>query len=461
MLPVVDSGRRRALALGVVALLLLLAYVVVWLRVDPANQLRSDFVGVYQGATLLRQEGGAHLYDLALGVTTPHALGLPSGNNSVFFVDAPPAAAIMLPFTFLDVHDAWRAWSLLQLVAVLAAVAITAMAAPWPRRDPALRVTAALLGAAGVGTLVILLQAQWSGLFALGVAGGYALWRRGNHAAGTAVALLPMALIKPNLALGLVLFLIGWGNRRIVASVIACAVGAVVLSFAVAGVHGMMQFLPAVLHDSQRWTSSSMNGFAGLVASLFGTGTPATAVGLAGSLAAVIAAFALGRHVRRPAPVLEPALAGALSLTLLASPHLYDHDLALLAPALVLGIATASRIDAVRGSTIPGSGVALVSVLWLALIAVGPREFGAATIGFPGRLVPWFLIAFAALAFVGVRRVAAAVTPPVGPGATRRPMPLPAERRESPASARTPAGTTPRGQDAAHGWSAAAIDRRR
>lgn len=451
MIAAAVNGRRRTLAIAAVAAALVVAYVVLWSRVDATQQLRSDFVGVYQGAMVLRLDGGAHLYDLASGLSSASALGVLPSVSGVFFVDAPPAAALMVPFTLLDVHTAWLAWSFLQLLAVIAAVAITARSAPWPRRDPMLQTAAALLGAAGVWTFILLVQAQWTGFFALGIAGGYALWRRGHLASGTAVALLPLLAVKPNLAVGLAAFLLAWGNRRVLMTAIACAAACAVASLAVAGPHGASAFLPAVLHDAQRWPSSSMNGFAGLAASVLGTGTVATAVGFAGSALAVALAFVLGRAARRRAGALEAALAGAVCLSLLASPHLYPHDLDLLAPAVVLGLVAASRIDLARGSTIPGAASATVAALWLAMSAAGFEQLGVTVSAFPGRLVPWFLIAFAALAFAGVRRVAAQLTPaPAWSG--HRPTPAPAAPGGSPVSARTPAGTTPRAPDAARGW---------
>jgi energy-converting hydrogenase Eha subunit C len=367
----------------------------------------------------------------------------------------------MLPFTLLDVHTAWLAWSCIQLAAVAAAVAIAAAVAPWRRRDPLLQTGAALLGAAGIGTLVVLVQAQWSGFFALGIAGGYALWRRGRLASGTAAALAPMLAVKPNLALGVVVFLLGWGNRRVVVSAIACVIAVVVASVAVAGVHGAAAFIPAVLHDAQRWPASSMNGVAGLVASLLGPGALATGIGLAGSAVAVSLAFPLGRAISRRQRSLEPALAGAICLALLASPHLYDHDLALLAPGFVLAMVTASRVDAARAATIPAAASAIVVALWLALIAVGFEQFGAASIGVPGRLVPWLLIAFAAMAFAATRRDAAEVTNPSATESARHQSQPRAARRVSPASVQTQEGTALRVPDAAPDWSAAASVRHR
>lgn len=449
MVPFLNSSGRRSLVIAVAATAVLLAYIVVWLHVDAAQQLHADFLGAYQGATSLRMSGGAHLYDVANGLTTPEALALPSGHNGVAFFDAPPAAAIMLPFALLNVHAAWWAWSLLQLLSIAAAMIIMVSAAPWPQRDRSLRAAAALLGAAGVGTLVVLLQGQWSGVFALGVAAGYALMRRGRLAAGAAVALTPMFAVKPNLAIGLAAFMLGWGNRRVVVATVGCAAATAIASLAVAGVHGLAAFLSAVLRDTP--VPSSNNGFSGLVASLLGSNGVTVAIALAGSLAAVVAAAALGRAARHRPQAFEPALAGALSLTLLASLHLYDHDLTLLAPALVLALASAAQLDRARGSTVPGRACGVVALLWLSVAALGARDFGASSVGFPGRVVPWFLLAFGVLAAVATLVWAKQLIPADGrralPRTGRRAAPL-----ESPPSARRRAGTMPHAPDAARGW---------
>ena len=71
----------------------------------------------------------------------------------------------------------------------------------------------------------------------------------------------------------------------------------------------------------------------------------------------------------------------------------------------MFGFAAATRIDASCKQTTPGRTATVLAVLWLVFTAVGFQQLSAPLQGFPGRLVPWFLALFAALAFWGSARL--------------------------------------------------------
>ncbi|HEY2703750.1 MAG TPA: hypothetical protein VGL20_08675, partial [Candidatus Dormibacteraeota bacterium] len=134
---------------------------------------------------------------------------------------------------------------------------------------------------------------------------------------------------------------------------------------------------------------------------------------LAPTLAALAACWLLGDRARRRPDLLEPALAGATALSLLAAPHLLIHDLVLLAPALVWTVAWASGL--------PGTERRLVVCGWLLLNLAVLLDWGKGDPGLPGRLVPLVLIAagVAAARACGVglrlpRRAAAVASPSPG-----------------------------------------------
>lgn len=157
------------------------------------------------------------------------------------------------PFSFLDIRTGWLVFSLVQLLCVLAAVLVAMRSAEWPADLPRrARIAVALAGTVGVGTYVVLLQGQWSGLFALALALGHACWRRGWHAAGAMVTMIPLLSIKPNLALGFGAFMLGWANRRVFLGLTASVVTVDAGSLAVAGIVGVEGFVTSAVHSTQQ-----------------------------------------------------------------------------------------------------------------------------------------------------------------------------------------------------------------
>ena len=305
------SPARRTVLLGAAAAVLLSVYVVAWLQLGWLQQGRSDFGNAYVAGEIVRSGQGSHLYDMALQERF-HSLAIaPDKEPNLPFLDAPPAAALAVPFTLFDLRTGWRLWSLFQLALLAAAVAIAAAAAPWPTSDLRIRAVAATLGAGGIGTLLLAIQGQWAGLFAFGLAAGYALWRRGHLVSGTASVLIPILAVKPNLALGLTAFVLGWGQRRVLAGALISVLSVVVAALAIGGGQAATGFFHAAAASTQQWPWSSMNGIVGVTASLLGSGSVSIGIGLAGSLIAAALAFPLGRSVRGNGETLGAAFAGA------------------------------------------------------------------------------------------------------------------------------------------------------
>ena len=141
----------------------------------------------------------------------------------------------------------------------------------------------------------------------------------------------------------------------------------------------------------------------GLATSWLGTGVGATAFGLAGSLVALAGCAVLGaRSAGRPMR-LEAALAGALALSLVASPHLLAHDLVLLAPAFVWCLAQAAAADGTAAW--PGQAAGRLLTGWVGLNLLVDLDTGNSAPAPPGRLVPWALLLAggAALVACGLR----------------------------------------------------------
>lgn len=380
----------------VVAAALLVAYACLWAGVSNLDMARSDFTAFDVGSSLLRAGHGAAIYDQALQAHMQGTLVAPLRTANLPFVSPPAAAAVLVPLTALPLAAAYRLWQAVQLLMLVAAVVIAVRAAPWqaPLRRPAPALATAVVALAGVGTLVLGLLGQWDGVSALGVAGAYALWRRDARLAGGAVLAACTLLAKPHLMLGVAALLLGWRDRRVLAGAGAAILVLALASLALVGPAGIHTFVAAVLDDAGRWAPASMLGFSGLTGSWLGGGALAQVVAGAASIGALAACVALGRRLAADRALLEPALAGAMVLSLLATPHLLAQDLVLLAPLFAALTAWAAARDSEPIWT--GRRGRLVLMGWAALAATAGLDLGAQSPAPPGRLVPWALLLLAA-----------------------------------------------------------------
>jgi len=403
--------RTVLLATGVAAALLAVM-VAMWLGVSRLQVGRSDFTSVYAGSTLLREGYGAQLYDEAAQARV-HATLLAPGDHegNLPYLNPPGAALLAMPVTALSLPDAYRTWSLLQLVLVALGVAAAVRAAPWPQSAPrGLRVAAWAIATAGVGAANTLLLGQWDGLLALGVGMAYLSWRRERNAsAGVWLAAVAM-LVKPHLFLGLAAFLLFRRDRRALLGAVAATVVIAALSLALVGPQGVAGFVRISLADADRWPPAMLLGFSGLFGSWLGNTATAHALAAAGDLAAVAACGVLGARSRDPRRF-ETALAGTVALSLVAAPHLLTHDLVLLAPAAAWMLGRAAALDGVQRW--PGVQSRRVLLLWLLLNLAALIDYGNTSPAPPGRIVP---IALAALGLVALR----AVTPRAAPAYSGR-----------------------------------------
>lgn len=395
------ATRRIALAVAGVAAALLVADLVLWLRVDHHDIGRSDFTATYVGATLLRQGHGSQIYDESLEAPLHATLIAPDSEGNLPFVNPPAAAVLTEPLTLLNLTDAYRLWSLLQLGLLALAVVVATRAAPWPPGTSlGPRIVTSLVALASLGTLNLLLLGQWDGLPALGLALAYASWRGGHQARGGFCLALTAAVAKPHLALGLAAFMLGRRNRRTLAGGAAGLLTVVTVSLVAVGPAGVGGFVHAAVDSTSRWPLRQMLGFTGLTGSWLGDTAAAHAIAAAGTLVAVAACGLLGDRWRRHPQSLEPALAAATALSLLAAPHLLGHDLTLVAPALVWSMAAATARDPARKSW-PGKYSSRVLGLCLLFNLAALLDLGNDRPAPPGRIVPWTLLAGAAAGWAG------------------------------------------------------------
>jgi hypothetical protein len=269
---------------------------------------------------------------------------------------------------------------------------IAVRAAPRSRLGGGQLAIIGLIALSGAGSLMTLVLGQWDGLSALGVALLYSWMRQRRMVAAGAALAVTSLIAKPHLALGLAAFVVGRRDRRLLAGAAAAAAVCVALSLLVAGVGGVTGFVGAVLHSVGVWQPSVMISMVGITGVVFGNTAAAHLTGAAASLILMVVAAVLGSAVRSSPARLEAGLAAATALSLLAAPHAYPQDLALLVPA------TAWCLTALWSSrSAPSRLVTGVLAVWLAITAAVYLDVNTKASVPLGILTPWTLIAAAAL----------------------------------------------------------------
>jgi Glycosyltransferase family 87 len=389
-----ERPRWFAAALIAVASIVLAHYAQVWTVVPASLAPTSDFAGTYVASTLIGSGHAEQIYDPASERRTLVRSGAPASHDNIPFENPPAAAVIALPFTLLGAGPAWRAWSLLQLALMALSLLLVTRAAPWPAGFPRLpRVAIVLVALAGFGTGLLLVEGQWDGVSVLGVASAYALWRRGRPGAAGFSLGFTAAIAKPQLVIGIAAYMIGRRDWRAVGGAVAGAATTAVIGLLGAGPRAFGSFVSAIATPSNSPTAQ-MQGISGLFGSLLGHAPEVFLLAVGGGMAATGVAGWLGTVAHRRPDLFEPSLCAAVALSLFASPHLLGHDLTLLAPVLVAGLAwLAGR----PGEGLwPGTATLGVLAAWALLSFASVGDLSQNTVGFPGRATPWVLLLTAA-----------------------------------------------------------------
>ncbi len=395
-----DAARRRRLAPVIVAALaagIVGAYLLVWVNLSRTDQTGSDYSTFHVAALLWREGHADQLYDQKAEIARHEQLVPPSYHVDLPFISPPTTVLLTAPLTPLDLGTAFRVASLLELLLAGGAVLVTIRAAPRVAgRLPAETAATALAALAGVGSLVLLLMGQWDGLCALGLALAYAAWRHDRPAlAGLALA-LTFAPTKPHLAVGLAAFVLGTRRLPAIAGAAAGVATTLAAGLVVDGVRGWGDWLGSLSLSSSHSPLASLLGFTGFFGSWTGDGGAARAAAAVATLVAVVGCVVLGSRVRRDRAALEPALAGATALSLVAAPHLLMHDLVVLAPVAAWMLCWAAQWGA--------RAHARVMVAWVVLNAACLLDLGNSASAPPGRLVPVALSAVGWAAVVVTQR---------------------------------------------------------
>jgi hypothetical protein len=388
----------------------LVVYLIRLIGMGHTEVVRSDYLSAQTGGVLVAEGGGSQLYVDA--AQAPVYARLVGGDHTgdLLFNHAPLTAVMDAPISGLDPVSGHRLWSLFQFLLVTIGCGVVAMAAPWPKRTPRLLPVAATLAAlVGGGTLPMLTAGQDLGTITLGLALAYVAWQRGRLGIGAAVLVAGAAIAKPHLALGLLAFMAGWRDRRILWGALVGGLSAVSVSVLAVGWTACIAFVETAIR-SNGLPQANFVGFTGLFASWFGEGAGANVIAIVCGAGVLALAVALGVAVRRDRSRLGPALIAATLLSLLASPHTFVHDLTLLAPMMVVALAEAAR-RAGSGAW-PARATQAVLALWLLLILAVAIDSDVILPPAVGRFTPLVLILAAAVACRAVWRARLPVAGP-------------------------------------------------
>jgi hypothetical protein len=344
-----DSG-GGGLAFGPKALLvvhggLAASYVMLWLHCAAQGLFwRSDFIGIYTGATMVWEGHSDRLYDLeAQAECQDRVIPQRRGTEGLLaFVYTPHTAVPLAPLAFLPWEKAFILWTLLQL----------ALLVPLYRL---LRRWTADWGPGGVAVAFVTVlafpplwltfqQGQWSLLGLVCLLGFYDSLKRGRATA--AAGWFVLGTFKPQLLIVPTLTLLGGRRWRVLglSAVLFAAWG--LLTTAVLGVSCWAGFVEMMRHCSRQFGTYGIDPlkmynakcvFTALLGAsrvdLINTLTTAT------TAAAALATLAVWRGPWHTAsPGFERRAALTLLLGMLANPHYNPADvLTLVAPAVFLG----------------------------------------------------------------------------------------------------------------------------
>lgn len=309
----------------------------------------GDFVAFFAAARLMAAGAGSHVYELqAVAAVEQAAAGHAVGGTGILPYFNPPFFAWLLrPVAGLSLEGAYRAWSMFSLLwLAIDAWLLWRIAAPLSREWRRVIVVAfvALFPVAfGLqqGQFSLILEGSWSAAYLL---------LRVRRPAWAGVALSPM-FIKPELLLPAVLFFAWKREWRLLGTLSACGIVAVVGSIAIVGAPSALAY-PDFLLDSTSWSNYGntpvlMFGWNGVLAASTAMGTATrqlVATGLGLTTLAVAAYLWRAPSVGHGRSFAIRWLALSLA-SMLIDQHFYFQDIVMIVPGIVAVLASARAQD--------------------------------------------------------------------------------------------------------------------
>jgi hypothetical protein len=337
-----------------------------------------DYVAFHAAARLIREGNGRQIYDLqAIGAVETQTVGETiDGEHVLPFLNPPFVALALAPFAGLDLSGFVAVLFAINLALfVLTGVVLERMLGLRRARD---RVFYWLFAVSVFPVFALFLQQQLTLWICLAWLGLVSFEAKDRH--GLAGASLALGLVKPQMVLLPLLFLIVQRRWRTLGWFAAAAAPLAAVSLAIVGLQGVVDY-PRFLLDSTAWEANGVNarqmfGWNGIVADLTGDLSPPRLALLAlavPTLALVAWTWRAGWSLQRER---LPALMALMLLgSLLVNPHLYFYDMTLANLALALG-----AVHSVRSAGRLGIWPALAAGFWFAQLPLPGASYDA---GFP------------------------------------------------------------------------------
>ena len=329
----------------IVQFALIVAYIFYWLALIPRDHffLHADFTGYFTGWSMARDGQSAHLYDLEWQTRyqRPIVGDEPFSDGLLPFVYSPGFVVLFYPLAWLPRPWAFLAWTLIQLGLLWCVLRLLArLSATWEAHERWLLLSTVVafppmllsFGHGAMSLLVLLAMLQ----FCLGLQAG-----KQAHA-GIWLALL--GVVKPQFVLLPSVWLVAARRWRAVSTAAALTGVFVVVSGLLLGFTAWLGLATLLRQTSQffglfGFQPAMMYNVRAVLTVLLGS-DQATAINLLSTLvllAGMGVTYVLWRGSWRPAdPDFDLRAALTVLLSLLLSPHIYEHDALLLVVPAVL-----------------------------------------------------------------------------------------------------------------------------
>jgi len=337
-----------------------------------------DYVSFHAAARMVREGDGADIYDLdALGQVETETVGTPiSGDYVLPFLNPPFVAVALAPFAGLEL-SAFVAvlFTLNLLLFVLTGVTVERMLG---LRQVRQRLFFWLFCVSVFPVFALFLQQQLTLWICLAWLGFVSFETRGKQ--GWSGAALALGLVKPQMVLLPLLFLVYHRRWHTLASFAAIAMPLVLVSLAVVGPQGLIDY-PRFLLDSTAWETNGVNarqmfGWNGIVADLTGDLSPPRLVLVALALPTLaLVAWSWRGDWSSQLGRLPGVMGLTLTGSLLVNPHLYFYDMTLASLALALG-----AVQSLRSTGSLGAWPALAVGFWFTQLPLPGASYNE---GFP------------------------------------------------------------------------------
>ena len=335
--------------------------------------VREDFTAFYAAGRLVNDGMASRMYDLSLVGWIEHlaAHGPVGGTGTLPYFNPPFFALPFAPLAHLSLQQAYQVWTVFCVILLAANCVIL-----WRLARPmATQWRIAVM--AGYLTLYPLLfglrLGQFSLLLQLSVALAFVCLRDGrDRLAGVSLSLL---LIKPELLLPFVAYLVVKRNRGAFETLIPIATAAVIVSVAMVGVHEALDY-PGYLIRSTTVNAAGvapdlMINWSGIGAASFGNGAsmlrPVLA-GVTGVLALTAVFYLCRRRSSRTSAYFAMEWLALVIATILADPHFYLQDTIIVVPVAVAALAAMDDLGRALG------GVVMTMMWGVERLALYPNE---------------------------------------------------------------------------------------